>query len=92
MHKGGTILYEHNGKHGWLQTGELLQIGRSWRVVDGPAEGHYADTEAAQAAAAGQTLQLDDAIKPLIERLKEIDAGAPKEGASALAALAHQAS
>jgi len=84
-HKGGTILYEHNGKHGWLQTGELVQIGRSWRVVDGPAEGHYADTEAAQAAAAGQTLQLDDAIKPLIERLKEIDAGAPKEGSSATA-------
>jgi thiol-disulfide isomerase/thioredoxin len=84
-HKGGTILYEHNGKHGWLQTGELVQIGRSWRVVDGPAEGHYADTEAAQAATSGQTLQLDDAIKPLIERLKEIDAGAPKEGSSATA-------
>ena len=31
------ILYEINKKHDWLHTGEMIQVGMTWRLVDGPS-------------------------------------------------------
>ena len=39
LHKTGTVLIidGKDGKdHKTLQTGELVQIGRAWKIVDGP--------------------------------------------------------
>ena len=35
----GTILYEVNGGSGWLQTGELIQLGVAWRLTGAPTPG-----------------------------------------------------
>jgi hypothetical protein len=38
-YKGGTILVEDGGKTVFLQTGELVQVGRAWKVIDGRVAG-----------------------------------------------------
>ncbi len=38
-HARGTILYELNGASGWLQTGEMIQVGAAWRLTGGPLPG-----------------------------------------------------
>src|SRR5438445_702976 len=32
-YKSGTIVYETNGKAELLQTGELIQVGKAWRII-----------------------------------------------------------
>jgi thiol-disulfide isomerase/thioredoxin len=39
VHKNAVVLIEDKGKTHFLQTGELLQVGRAWKVVEGPAAG-----------------------------------------------------
>jgi hypothetical protein len=69
-----TILYEHNGKHDWLQTGEMIQVGLAWRLVDAPVPGMPTEgTSNETVAGAG-----DPALQPLIEELRRLDADAPK--------------
>jgi thiol-disulfide isomerase/thioredoxin len=48
-HRAATILYQDgegmNAKHNWLQTGELVQVGKAWRIVEGPVSGMTAPIE-----------------------------------------------
>jgi thiol-disulfide isomerase/thioredoxin len=69
-YKNGTILIEDGGKNPLLQTGELIQVGRSWKVVDGPAAGG-----APGEAPAGPLV--DPQIKPWVEKLNELDRKGP---------------
>lgn len=71
-YKNGTILVEDAGKTAFIQTGELVQVGRAWKVIDGPAAG--------AAAGAGDGTQgpvVDEKIRPLVEKLNELDKKAP---------------
>jgi thiol-disulfide isomerase/thioredoxin len=34
-----TILYEVDKRHDWLQVGEMIQVGNSWKVIDAPVPG-----------------------------------------------------
>src|SRR5262245_52195032 len=38
-YRGGTIVYEVGGKAELMQTGEMIQVGRAWRIVSAPAPG-----------------------------------------------------
>src|SRR5437868_2758444 len=38
-YRSGTILCETAGKNDWVQTGEMVQVGFSWRLVDAPTPG-----------------------------------------------------
>lgn len=39
-HPNRSVLFEvGDGKHEWLQTGEMIQIGAAWRLVDAPSIG-----------------------------------------------------
>src|SRR5205085_2100867 len=49
----GSILYEHNGKHDWVQTGEMIQVGLAWRLIDAPTPGEPGGV--ATGPGAGQT-------------------------------------
>ncbi len=69
-YKGGTILVEDSGKNHFLQTGELVQIGRSWKVIDGPAAG-------AGGATAGGPDIVEPAIQELVTKLNDLDKRAP---------------
>src|SRR5437868_1212966 len=66
----GTILCETEGKHDWLQTGEMIKIGLTWRLIDAPSAG---DGNAETASAV-----TDPALKELLDQLRTHDAQAPK--------------
>jgi hypothetical protein len=77
-YKQASILYQNGDKHDWISTGELVQVGRAWRIVDAPVPG-----------TGGPDLEqgvgnLPDGVKQLVEKeLKEIDANAPRGGSDA---------
>jgi hypothetical protein len=62
----GTILYENNGKHDWIQLGEMIQVGPAWRIVEAPGLGDGAGDNNAVAQ--------DKEIQPLLEELRQLDA------------------
>jgi hypothetical protein len=72
-----TILFENNGKHDWLQTGELIQVGAAWRLVDAPAPGMPTETTS---AGGDPLVSSDPAVQPLLEELRRLDGDAPKAG------------
>jgi thiol-disulfide isomerase/thioredoxin len=78
-YKNGTILIEDGGKNPLLQTGELVQVGRSWKIVDGPAAGG-----APGEAPPGPLV--DPQIKGWVEKLNDLDRKGPAE--STMAAIA----
>src|SRR5207248_10298973 len=65
-----SILCETNGKHDWLQTGELIQVGLAWRIIDAPAVGDGAGDEAPSGN--------DPALQALLSQLGALDANPPK--------------
>jgi len=77
-----TILYENNGKHDWLQTGEMIQVGPAWRLVDAPTPG-----AAVEGASAGEPASTDPAILAVLDELKKLDAEAPKGDSTDNAAI-----
>lgn len=65
-----AILYENNGKHDWLQIGEMIQVGQAWRLIDAPTTG--------DAAADTASAQVDPEVQKLLDGLKALDAQAPR--------------
>ncbi|HJT79484.1 MAG TPA: thioredoxin-like domain-containing protein [Gemmataceae bacterium] len=63
-----SVLCETAGKNDWLQTGELVQVGAGWRIVDAPAAGL---AEPATPDTPGEVV--DKAMQPLIDQLHELD-------------------
>jgi thiol-disulfide isomerase/thioredoxin len=78
LHKHGTILYENGGKHDFLQTGEMVEVGHAWRIIDAPAAGSRG--EVAPAVASGG-VEIPEQIKGFVEQLKKVDEASPKSGA-----------
>ncbi len=71
-----TILYQMGEKdHDWLQTGEMIQVGRSWRLISAPMPGHAA-AQTTSVQDAGSIDFSDEALKGLIEKLQEVDKSA----------------
>src|SRR5207248_5314905 len=69
VHRNGTILFRVGDQPRTLQTGEIVQVGRAWKLVDGPGGG---------LADAGPNIPLViDLIKPLVEKLDAIDRATP---------------
>jgi hypothetical protein len=67
----GTILCETDGKHDFIQTGEMIKVGLTWRLVDVPSAGDGGDPP--QAA-------LNPMLQGLLDHLRDYDARAPKSG------------
>jgi hypothetical protein len=65
----GTILYESGGKTGWLQTGEMIQVGPAWRIVGAPYPGAGEDDGDRK----GTDLAQDPELKKLIDELTKMD-------------------
>jgi len=79
-YNSATILYQMGEKeHDWLQTGELVQVGRSWRLVSGPTPGHAA-AQSTSVADAGSIDFSNEALKGLIEKLQDVDKSAGELG------------
>ena len=73
----GTILCETNGKSEWLQSGEMIKVGLTWRLVDAPALGDGGGDSFNASA--------DPALQALLDQLREHDAKAPKNSAPGMA-------
>jgi hypothetical protein len=68
-YKGGTVLVEDGGKNHFLQTGELVQIGRAWKVIDGPSAGAGGNNSSEP--------EVEPGIRALVEKLNALDQKAP---------------
>ncbi len=67
LHKTGTILVKDGANSRSLQVGQFAQIGRAWKLVDGPTAGPIA------ADIGPGTRLVFDAIKDFVAQLDEID-------------------
>ncbi|MFN4261190.1 MAG: thioredoxin-like domain-containing protein [Gemmataceae bacterium] len=76
-HPKGAILFETNGKAEWLQTGEMIQIGLAWRIVDAPVPGQAPD---ATTVVGGGDPALSAEMQALFEELRQLDEQAPPLG------------
>lgn len=74
----GSILYDNDGNHDWLQTGELIQVGQTWRIVEAPTAGSRYETVASDPNAGIVTVS--EEIRPLLEELKKVDGTSPNTG------------
>ena len=72
MHyRQGTILYGDEKTQDFMQTGEMILVGRAWRLVEAPAPGGTSSSTTASSSAGG--VQISDDIKDLVDKLKPID-------------------
>ncbi len=70
-HKHGTILYSDGEKvNDFLQTGEMILVGKAWRIIEGPVPGGV--VQPAQVGV-GVGVPLPDTLKDQIEKLKAVD-------------------
>jgi hypothetical protein len=69
-HRNGTILIQDGNDTKFLQTGEMVLVGRSWKLIDGPAAGPGGLD--AHAAAPGAPVVTQE-ITELVKRLDELD-------------------
>jgi thiol-disulfide isomerase/thioredoxin len=67
-YKNGTILIEDNSKNVFLQTGELVQVGRAWKIVDGPSTGDSTNDAAPL---------LEPQLMELVGKLNDLDKKPP---------------
>lgn len=75
VHKNGTVLIEDKGKTHFLQVGELVQVGRAWKVVDGPSAGPGGVAAADTNPGGGPVITPE--IAPLVKQIDELDKTAP---------------
>lgn len=73
-YRSGSILYESGGSHDWLQTGELVQVGKAWRVIEGPTPGARVETTRPENGG----IVIDQSIQAEVAELQAIDKDAPK--------------
>jgi thiol-disulfide isomerase/thioredoxin len=76
-HRSGTVLYQANGKADFIQTGEMVLVGRAWKLLEAPVPGHAPIEER---STFGPSTTKDDGIvsipeeiRPLLDKLREVD-------------------
>ena len=72
-HTHGTILFEHSGGSGWIQTGEMIQVGAAWRLTGAPVPGAFGEEPDKKGADVSENPKLMKAV----EELTAHDRGAP---------------
>jgi thiol-disulfide isomerase/thioredoxin len=75
VHKNGTILIQDGKETKLLQTGELIMIGRSWKLVEGPLAGP-AHLEPNAVAGNGDAPLVTPEIAEFVSQLDALDKGA----------------
>jgi hypothetical protein len=64
------FLCETNGKHDWIQLGQLIKVGLAWRITDAPTAG--------DGGGDSQASSVDPALQGLLEQLRELDKNPPQ--------------
>jgi hypothetical protein len=80
-HSRGTLLYDNGGSSDWIQTGEMYQVGTTWRLVSAPTPGASAPETS---GSKGGSVNLDDnpELQKIIAELTDLDKQVPPAGAS----------
>lgn len=81
-YKSGTILYQNAGKADFMQTGEMVQVGRAWKLLDAPVPGHapIEDHRPGVGSRDEAVVQIPEAVRPLLEKLREVDESIKGQG------------
>jgi thiol-disulfide isomerase/thioredoxin len=69
-----VIMFETGGKSSMVPTGEMIQVGGAWRLIDGPGEN--ANGGSVNGSQAGQDEMSPELLK-LVNELAALDTGAP---------------
>jgi hypothetical protein len=83
VHKSGTILVQDGTQNKFMQTGEMVQIGRAWKLVDGPSIGGASVPDMVPA--------LPEGVRALVEMLNKLDNIGPAQPLTTATIAAHSA-
>ncbi len=85
-----SVLFEVGGATDWVQTGELIQVGPAWRLIDAPTAGAaaVADAGSGDPRDVGVGGATDPKVMALVNELTELDKKAPEPGTAPNPALA----
>lgn len=86
-HRSGTIMYNDGREHNWLQTGEMIRIGHSWRIVDAPVPG--SNVAVANGGAESGIVGVPKEAEALVKKLQDLDEKSPKGNAPAEELIAY---
>lgn len=91
-YRGATILYQDGdgkeAKHDWLQTGELVQVGKAWRIIEGPTTGINPSTDTVNNGREGPpSVDIPKGAEKLIEELDKLDKQGPGAGKAGIIAF-----
>jgi hypothetical protein len=85
-YKSGTILYQDGQgkepKHSWLQTGEMVQVGKAWKLIQAPTSGMNADDGRNVAEGSGTGGVVPKGADKLVKEIQDLDAEFSKKGVS----------
>lgn len=76
QYKNVMVLYENAGKNDWISIGEMVQVGRAWRLIGGPTPGRNEK----EVASDSNALKVPEVAKPLLKKLQDLDQSGPKTG------------
>jgi hypothetical protein len=84
-YRHATILYQESdakeAKHGWIQTGELIQVGRAWRIIQGPTPGMQPPPDEGQIVdGVAGPVPIPEGGRPFIELIDKMDKDGPGPG------------
>jgi thiol-disulfide isomerase/thioredoxin len=90
-YKSGAILYQNgNGagaKHDWLQAGEIIQVGKAWRLIQAPTAGIENQPDIVDGGTGPKGFPIPDGAAKLIQELQELDKAGPGPGKDGLIAF-----
>ncbi|MBO0697032.1 MAG: TlpA family protein disulfide reductase, partial [Zavarzinella sp.] len=83
-YRHAAILYQEgdgkSAKHNWIQTGEVIQVGRAWKLIQGPVPGvQQPDQEVRGPSEGPGTIPIPAGAEKLIEQLNKHDQDGPAE-------------
>ena len=84
-YRNAGLMYSAGDKVDSLQLGDLIQVGRAWRIAAAPAPGFPVDAPEDKVAdnTGSPNVKILKEIEPFLPELQKVDAEAPKGGAPA---------
>jgi thiol-disulfide isomerase/thioredoxin len=76
-HARGTLLYDNAGTSDWIQTGEMYQVGSTWRIVAAPVPGASAPETSSSKGGGSLDLEENPELQKLISLLTDLDKQVP---------------
>ena len=83
-YRNAALLYQDgNGqgaKHDWIQMGDLIQVGKAWKLIQGPTPGIQVPPDTISGGTKPEGYPIPAGSEKLIQELQELDKAGPSEG------------